>query len=62
MKVYNTTGSLFETPGLMTNLLLAANFAAFLICYAQGSQFRIPGNVPFADGALYRDAIHNAQY
>jgi membrane associated rhomboid family serine protease len=62
MKVYNTTGSFFQTPGLITNLLLAANFAAFILCYAQGNQFQIQGNILFAHGALYRDAINNGQY
>jgi membrane associated rhomboid family serine protease len=62
MRVYNTTGSFFETPGLITNLLVAANFAAFILCYIQGSQFQIPGNILFAHGALYRDAIHGGQY
>jgi membrane associated rhomboid family serine protease len=62
MKVYNTTGSFFQTPGLITNLLLAANFAAFILCYSQGNQFQIPGNILFAHGALYRDAIHGGQY
>ena len=62
MKVYNTTGSFFETPGLVTNLLLAANFAAFMLCYLQGHQLQIPSNILFAHGALYRDAIHSGQY
>jgi rhomboid protease GluP len=62
MRVYNTTGSFFEIPGLITNLLVAANFAAFILCYLQGHQFQIPGNILFAHGALYRDAIHGGQY
>ena len=62
MKVHNTTGSFFETPGLTTNLLLAANFAAFLLCASQGNQFQIQGNILFTHGALYRDAIHDGQY
>jgi membrane associated rhomboid family serine protease len=62
MKVYNTTGSFFETPGLFTNLLLAANFAAFLLCYSEGNQLQIPVNILFAHGALYRNAINDGQY
>jgi rhomboid protease GluP len=62
MKVYNTTGSFFETPGLITNLLVAANFTAFGLCYIQGNQFQIPGSILFSHGALYRDAIHSGQY
>jgi membrane associated rhomboid family serine protease len=62
MKVYNKTGSFFETPGLTTNLLLAANFAVFLLCASQGNQFQIQGNILFTHGALYRGAIHDGQY
>jgi membrane associated rhomboid family serine protease len=62
MKVYNAAGSFFETPGLTTNLLLTANFTAFLLCASQGNQFQIPGNILFTHGALYRDAIHDGQY
>jgi membrane associated rhomboid family serine protease len=61
MKAYNTTGSFFETPGLITNLLVAANLAAFGLCYIQGNQLQIPGSILFAHGALYRDAIHAGQ-
>jgi membrane associated rhomboid family serine protease len=62
MKAYNTTGSFFDTPGLTTNLLLSANFAVFILCYIQGNQFQIPGNILFTHGALYRDAVHDGQY
>jgi rhomboid protease GluP len=62
MQIYNRAGSFFERPGLTTNILLAANFAAFALCYYQGSQFRIPLGILYQHGAMYPGVVRTGQY
>ena len=62
MKMYNTTGSFFERPGLTTHILLTVNFAIFALLYFRAGQPTIPGGVLYAHGALYKGVIANGQY
>jgi membrane associated rhomboid family serine protease len=62
MQIYNKAGSFFERPGLTTNILLAANFAAFMLCYFQGAQFKIPLGILYEHGAMYPGVVRTGQY
>jgi rhomboid protease GluP len=62
MQIYNRTGSFFERPGLTTNILLAANFAVFVLRYYQGAQFRIPLGILYEHGAMYPGVVRTGQY